>query len=274
MPTWTHTEVGCPFTYEIGRLDDTTGVERALTADEASVLVIDPTNGHLDILTSDYALDGEIWTIRLYMRSTFATNPKQDGPIIFDIEFRDICWDSNLQAASFVDTVVYYDVWQLQSNLFDKMVDLNQGLLCGGYTHEILYISGPKFDPTLAPVNADLSPYTLDEVSPTQMAMNGVVSDFSWLGTHRVIIKATLGTKDLSATARGVEGLFLSVLSTELEIQIINPCLTTVVNGDSGLEIDDLVVPGGQDVLDLVYAGPTDSTSVTYGNGYDKCGDL
>ena len=47
-----------------------------------------------------------------------------------------------------------------------------------------------------------------------------------------------------------------------------------MVNGDSGLVIDDLFVPVGSDVLDLVYAGPTDSTSVTYGNGYDKCGDL
>ena len=48
-PTWTHTELGCPITYEIGRIDDTTGLERALTADESSVLVQDKTNGWLDI---------------------------------------------------------------------------------------------------------------------------------------------------------------------------------------------------------------------------------
>ena len=33
-------------------------------------------------------------------------------------------------------------------------------------------------------------------------------------------------------------------------------------------------VPVGKAVLEIAYSGPTDSTSVLYGNGYDKCGPL
>ena len=91
-PEWTHTETGCPFTYEVGRMVD--GVERPLTPDEQVVLVHDDSNGHLRLETGNYALDGEIWTIRLYMRSTYSKTAQQDGAHVFDIEFRDICWDS------------------------------------------------------------------------------------------------------------------------------------------------------------------------------------
>ena len=68
--------------------------------------------------------------------------------------------------------------------------------------------------------------------------------------------------------------MFRSVLSDTLEINIINPCLTSVVNGDGNLILEDMEVPTGETLLDLAYAGPTDSASVTYGNGYDKCGNL
>ena len=36
----------------------------------------------------------------------------------------------------------------------------------------------------------------------------------------------------------------------------------------------DLAVPLGQFKEEVSYVGPTDSTSVTYGNGYDRCGNL
>ena len=83
------------------------------------------------------------------------------------------------------------------------MVDLSQGLLCGGYTHEIIYVSGPKLDTGLTPVNADLSSFTLNELSPTRIDMVGSVNDFSWLGKHKIVIKSTNGKVDLSQEARG-----------------------------------------------------------------------
>ena len=41
------------------------------------------------------------------------------------------------------------------------MIDISQGDKCGGYTHEIIYVSGPMLNETLAPINADLSPFSI-----------------------------------------------------------------------------------------------------------------
>jgi len=35
-----------------------------------------------------------------------------------------------------------------------------------------------------------------------------------------------------------------------------------------------MAVPLGSTILQMNYSGPTDSVSVKYGNGYDKCGPL
>ena len=43
---------------------------------------------------------------------------------------------------------------------------------------------------------------------------------------------------------------------------------------DGTLTIDALTVPEGLELLELIYLGPTDSMSVIYGNGFDKCGPL
>ena len=173
QPTWTHSELGCPIEYLVSRIVD--GVERPLTDEEKTVLGHDDTNGWLDLITSDYALDGEIWTIRLFMRSSFSESPLKDGAHVFDIEFRDICWDSDLQSAAFAERYMLYEVWQMQSNMFTKMIDNSQGLLCGGYTHELIYIDGPKLDLDFAPFNADLSPFSLNETSETEVEMIGAV---------------------------------------------------------------------------------------------------
>lgn len=108
-PTWEHSQTSCPFSYEVTRIVE--GVERALNDEEKLVLTHDPSNGWLDLNTSDYSLDGQIWTIRLFMRSTFSESAKKDGAHVFDIEFRDICWDSVLQAPVFDKEHVIYDVW-------------------------------------------------------------------------------------------------------------------------------------------------------------------
>ena len=38
VPTWSTTVMGCPVTYEIGRIDELTGLERALAAEELAVI--------------------------------------------------------------------------------------------------------------------------------------------------------------------------------------------------------------------------------------------
>ena len=67
------------------------------------------------------------------------------------------------------------------------MEDLSQGLACGGYTHELQYVSGPVFDPTLAPTFADLSHYADNPTGipgSNQNEISGTIGDFNWLGVH------------------------------------------------------------------------------------------
>lgn len=73
-PTWTVSVVGCPVTYEIRRvLADLSEV--ALTAFETAVLTLDSTDGSLDINSSDKSYDGEVWTIKIFKRSTYSVTP-------------------------------------------------------------------------------------------------------------------------------------------------------------------------------------------------------
>ena len=97
---------------------------------------------------------------------------------------------------------------------------------------------------------------------------------FDWIGVHEFELKATLGTFS-STNERGNDGLYNSVTSTEtLTVTIENPCVTSVVNSDVGLVISDIEVPLNEENIQVNYAGPTDSASLSYGNGYDKCGPI
>lgn len=109
-PTWSTTVPGCPATYEIGRIVN--GVERPLTPEEFAVINYSIYDGQMSYSTADYALDGEIWEIRLYKRSTYSISSMQDGEYLFDIEFRDICWDSVLEPPVFLRPDYLFDVWQ------------------------------------------------------------------------------------------------------------------------------------------------------------------
>ena len=93
-PTWSTAVIGCPQTFEIGRMVN--GIERPLTAGEKAVITFSSSDGSMSYTTDDYSIDGEIWTIRLYKRSTFSESKQQEGVYLFDIEFRDVCWDSDL----------------------------------------------------------------------------------------------------------------------------------------------------------------------------------
>lgn len=110
--TWSNIEPSCPTDYLVTRIVE--GTERDLTEAEKLVLTHHKlTTGMLDLQTSDYALDGEVWKIKLFMRSTYSKLPenKRNGIYVFEIEFRDICWDSDLTAAQFVASSLIYDVW-------------------------------------------------------------------------------------------------------------------------------------------------------------------
>ena len=95
--------------FEICRIENS--VARPLTAAEKLVVAHASSNGKINFVTSDFSLDGEIWTIRLFKRSTYSIGPKKDGVYVFNIEFRDICWESNLQSAEFENIQYFFDLW-------------------------------------------------------------------------------------------------------------------------------------------------------------------
>ena len=199
-PTWSHTKPDCLVEYIVNRIDD--GVERPLSAAEKLVLFHSKSNGWMDLLTSDYTLDGEIWKIKLLMKSIFSETSSNKAAHIFDIEFRDICWDSVLKPPVLAVPYYEYDLWEKQGISLSPMIDESKGLACGGYTHEIFYLAGPMFNASLAPINADLSPFTINELS-TKIEIKGALQNFTWIGLHTFQIKATNGKKDSDPMARG-----------------------------------------------------------------------
>jgi len=90
---------GCPLTYEIKRIVNS--AEQALTSHETAALIHSTADGSLQLLSTDYDLDGEIWTIKLYKKSTYSTHANSEGIYNFVVAFRDICWDSVLTPAVF-----------------------------------------------------------------------------------------------------------------------------------------------------------------------------
>ena len=86
-PTWSTTVSGCPFTYEVRRV--VAAVDQALTAHETAALTFSAADGSFDIYTTDISLDSEVWTLKVFKRSTYALQPGQDGIYQFDITFID-----------------------------------------------------------------------------------------------------------------------------------------------------------------------------------------
>lgn len=68
--------------------------------------------------------------------------------------------------------------------------------------------------------------------------------------------------------------MYKSAYSKEVRLTILDPCRNSTVNEDLGLKITDMAVPEGKNLIKEIYGGPTNSMSVTYGNGYDRCGPL
>ena len=62
-------------------------------------------------------------------------------------------------------------------------------------------------------------------------------------GTHKLRVKCINGVEDLSEGSRGNQGMYNWVYSDTLEVTIINPCKSTVVNDNAELNILDMVIP-------------------------------
>ena len=124
-------------------------------------MAFNSVDGSASLATSDFALDGEVWTIRIHKESVESIGPNRVGEYIFDIEFRDVCWDSSLTPPAFTDTQFIFDLWCFEQLFFTEMVDNSQGTgSCGGYTSVLEYVSGPALAAGQDPTSVDLSHYT------------------------------------------------------------------------------------------------------------------
>ena len=54
---------------------------------------------------------------------------------------------------------------------------------CGGFTHELQYLSGSVFDASQS-MGADLSHYSQLPAAGSEIELQGTVDMFSWIGTH------------------------------------------------------------------------------------------
>lgn len=154
------------------------------------------------------------------------------------------------------------------------MEDMSKGFECGGYTHKIKYIDGPMLDNSFSD-EVDLSFFSIVEAGSSLM-ITGAAENLSWVGTHIISIVGYNGAQDLSPSARGKQGLYNRIDSTStLILEITNPCATSIVNANGNFVIEQVMsVPFELTLLNLKYDGPSNSASVTYGNGFDKCGPL
>lgn len=149
------------------------------------------------------------------------------------------------------------------------MLDLTQGVACGGSTYQFVYVSGPRMSAV-----EPMAGYSITQLANGSMQVTGSAADLSWVGRHSLKLKCFNGQTDLSPTARGNSGLFASVFSTVVTLEIADPCVESVVNSDDGLVIGAVSVPLGQTVSNRFYSGPTNSASLEHGNGFDLCGQL
>jgi hypothetical protein len=150
-----------------------------------------------------------------------------------------------------------------------SIVDLTYGKDCGGYTNELIYVSGPLSDPSL-PQGADLSQLTVNEVSGGEMAISGLLSDPLWAGSHTIKILSRNGVQ-IEASNRGQKGLFGSAESKSFTFVVKHPCETSEF---LEWQIDTVEVNLKGDSKEITLIEPLDQASLDYGDkdGLTLCG--
>ena len=87
------------------------------------------------------------------------------------------------------------------------------------------YISGPVSNASF-PEGADLSKYIISGGIITRDS-----AEMAWVGTHMLRLKCTNGNLNNALTRnRGIDGLFKSIYSNSITLEIVDPCTTTRVN--------------------------------------------
>ena len=90
------------------------GVDQALTATETAVITFNSADGSFYIYTTDKTLHSQVWTLKVFKRSTYAAQPGQDGVYEFDITFKDECEVAVLSAAIFSESTYTFDLGEAE----------------------------------------------------------------------------------------------------------------------------------------------------------------
>ena len=124
------------------------------------------------------------------------------------------------------------------------MINDEYGTSCGGFTYELEYVSGQLTGTTIDP----LATYTITQTDDlvNNEEMSGIPAEVEWLdniyspGIHEFRFSCTNGNTLLT---RGISGLFNTVYSDPFVVELINPCLSSVVNNDGAFTVADISVP-------------------------------
>ena len=263
-PAWVSSvrEIDCPFLHTL-EIQQTSGRIQDLSA-----ITFDKADGSIIIATNDFAYDAVRLTLTVTKTSILSLTDASSAAHKISVGFKDICWESNLVAPQFVVNELSFDLYEAQTFFFTNMENTSEApAFCGGFSYSLEYVSGPLTK------TGSLSAYKISPVSANNHQITGTVSSNQWIGVHQLALKGTNGMYDPSGGARGNNGLFNSVLSEPLTLEITNPCLGTVLNPYSRFALPTvLTVPAGQAQEVRLVQGPRDSVSLMYGNGYDRCG--
>ena len=105
-PLFTQSDSLCPAQFGISIIDG--GNEVALNGDQIATLTPNMVTNELTINTSDLALHGQVWTVKVYLTSTQSLQVGSQGSYEFDITLTNPCTLDTITASATINAVSYY----------------------------------------------------------------------------------------------------------------------------------------------------------------------
>ena len=219
---------------------------------------------------ADYQQSGKTWNLVATVQSLKSTADKKEDSIEFSIEWRDPCSYSELDAPAFADdSPTEFFLFDTLEIPFSSLVDLTYGKDCGGYTNDLVYVSGPAADSS-QPQGADLTQFVVGESSADNYLIEGLINDPAWIGTHSFKIVSRNGILNQELN-RGEKGLFGSAESEVFTFEIKHPCSNTQFDDWT---LEPIEVSLKADSKSVTLTEPQDQASLDYGDkdGFSLCG--
>jgi len=204
---FTQTDTGCPLTYAL--VQDGWGGAGDYNADIISGF--DVVTGVITVFTTNEAVyDKTSHTFTVTVTST-TSNPVSTVSDTFDLEIKSQCWDVVLTAPSFISTSETFELFATQSIEFNEAVDTTLSGSCGAFTYVLYNVADDsQVDPATYSIN------TADPTTPLIEATPDVRA--TWIKTHNFYIVATYDSYESVNS------------SNNLQLEITEPCLTTVIS--------------------------------------------